>query len=299
VRRHSPSHRVCPFQNEHTFEAQPRSERQIEFSMKRKTEIKTALCLGAFTAVSTIQTPAQIVITEFITPYTQNFDTLSSTAGSTTNGSLPPGWALTETGGGARDNEQYAVDTGGSSTGDTFSYGSSGSSERALGTLRSGTLISTIGAQFVNNTGATISSMNLSYTGEQWRLGAINKTDRLDFQLSVNATSLTTGTWTDVDALDFSSQTTTTSGAKDGNNAANRAPVGSFINDFSIANGSTFWIRWTDVDALGADDGLAIDNLNLSAVPVPEPHEHALMAGVGLLGLITWRRCHARRLRRS
>ena len=30
---------------------------------------------------------------------------------------------MTETGGGARDNEQYGVDTGGSNTGDTYSYG--------------------------------------------------------------------------------------------------------------------------------------------------------------------------------
>ena len=45
---------------------------------------------------------------------TQNFDTLSSTAGSTTNNLTITGWFLTESGGGARDNEQYAVDTGGS-----------------------------------------------------------------------------------------------------------------------------------------------------------------------------------------
>src|SRR6478736_7902496 len=54
---------------------------------------------------------------------TENFDTLSNTAGSTTNVLAIPGWFMTETGGGARDNEQYAVDTGGSTTGDTYSYG--------------------------------------------------------------------------------------------------------------------------------------------------------------------------------
>ena len=45
-------------------------------------------------------------------PSTQNFDTLSNTAGSTTNALTITGWFMTETGGGARDNEQYAVDTG-------------------------------------------------------------------------------------------------------------------------------------------------------------------------------------------
>ena len=53
--------------------------------------------------------------------YSQNFDSLSNTAGSTTNTALPQGWQLNETGGGARDNEQYAVDTGASTTGDTYS----------------------------------------------------------------------------------------------------------------------------------------------------------------------------------
>ena len=53
-----------------------------------------------------------VSLTALGTAATENFDTLSNTAGSTTNTTLPTGWYLTETGGGARDNEQYAVDTG-------------------------------------------------------------------------------------------------------------------------------------------------------------------------------------------
>lgn len=33
-----------------------------------------------------------------------------------------------------------------------------------------------------------------------------------------------------------------------------------------IAAGATFWIRWTDFNAAGADDGLAIDNFSLTAI---------------------------------
>src|SRR6185295_11721052 len=95
---------------------------------------------------------------------TENFNTLSNTAGSTTNTALPTGWYLTETGGGARDNEQYAVDTGGSTTGDTYSYGSAAATDRAFGELRSGTLIPNFGACFTNNTGSTISSLAIAYT---------------------------------------------------------------------------------------------------------------------------------------
>src|SRR5689334_24726434 len=113
-----------------------------------------------------------VSLTSLGTAYTQNFDTLSNTAGSTTNNLTLTGWVMTEAGGGARDNEQYAVDTGSSTTGDTYSYGVAGSTERALGGLQSGTLIPLVGVFFDNNTGSTIASLTIAYTGEEWRLGA-------------------------------------------------------------------------------------------------------------------------------
>jgi Big-like domain-containing protein/YDG domain-containing protein len=201
--------------------------------------------------------------------YTQNFSTLSNTAGSTTNTALPAGWALIEGGGGARDNDEYAVDTGGSTTGDTYSYGSAGSTERAFGMLRSGTLIPIIGANFTNNTGSTVTSLDVAYTGEQWRLGTAGRTDRIDFQYSLDATDLESGAWTDVDALDFTAPVTTPVGALDGNAAANRTAVSHTISGLSIANGATFWIRWTDLDASGADDGLAVDDFSLTPQSAP------------------------------
>ena len=196
--------------------------------------------------------------------YSQNFDTLSNTAGSTTNTALPTGWQLTESGGGARDNEQYAVDTGSSNTGDTYSYGSAGSTERAFGSLRSGTLISIFGACFTNNTGGTISSLAIAYTGEQWRLGTAARADSLGFEYSLNATSLTTGAWTSVATLNFSTPNTATTGAKDGNAAANRTALSDTIGSLSIANGASFCIRWLDGDASGADDGLAVDDFSIT-----------------------------------
>jgi len=210
---------------------------------------------------------------------TETFDTLSNTAGSTTNTTLPTGWYITEGGGGARDNEQYAVDTGASTTGDTYSYGAAASTDRALGELRSGTLIPLFGAKFTNNTGATITSLDVSYVGEQWRFGGVHSTvaDRLDFQYSTNATDLSTGTYLDANALDFNPPITAgTAGALDGNAAANRTAISSTITGLSIPAGATFFIRWNDVDATGADDGLAIDNFSVTphggvATPTPTP----------------------------
>jgi len=62
---------------------------------------------------------------------TQSFDTLSNVAGSTTNALTITGWFLTESGTSARVNQQYGVDTGGANTGDTYSYGAAGSTDRA------------------------------------------------------------------------------------------------------------------------------------------------------------------------
>lgn len=196
--------------------------------------------------------------------YTQNFDTLSNTAGSTTNNLTITGWFMTESGGGARDNEQYAVDTGGSTTGDTYSYGAAAATDRALGALRSGTLIPIFGACFTNNTGATISSSSVAYTGEEWRLGTAARTDQINFEYSTDATDLVTGTWTNVPALNFVTPDTATPGAKNGNAAADRTALSSSIASLNIPNGATFWIRWTDSDATGADDGLAVDDFSLT-----------------------------------
>jgi uncharacterized protein len=207
---------------------------------------------------------APVSLTAIDTAYTQNFDTLSNTAGSTANNLIITGWYMTETGGGARDNEQYAVDTGASTTGDTYSYGAAGSTERALGMLQSGTLIPTVGAGFTNNTGVTINSLDVVYTGEEWRLGTAARTDQISFAYSLNAIDLVTGTWTGVGGLNFVTPDTATIGAKNGNAASSRTQLSSTISDLNIPDGATFWVRWTDVNASGADDGLAIDDFSLT-----------------------------------
>jgi hypothetical protein len=232
--------------------------------------VSSVLVLAALVGLTARPAMAQCVsLTTLGSAATQNFDTLSNVAASTTNNLTITGWFLTESGGGARDNEQYAVDTGGSTTGDMYSYGAAGSTERALGQLRSGTLIPLFGACYTNNTGATITSLAIAYTGEEWRLGTAGRTDQLNFEYSTNATDLVTGTWTNVAALNFVTPDTATAGAKNGNAAADRTALSSTVSSLSIANGATFWIRWNDTDATGADDGLAVDDFSLTPQAVP------------------------------
>ena len=206
---------------------------------------------------------AAVSLTNLGTAYTQDFNTLANSG--TTATILPTDWTFSEIGTNA--NISYTVGTGSGTGGDTYSFGAAGSTDRAFGTLRSGSNNPTIGAQFTNNTGATITALDITYTGEQWRAGVLNRNaaDRLDFQISTDATSLTTGTWTDQNSLDFNSANiSTTVGALDGNATQNRTSVSFVIPTLAIANGATFWIRWNDFDISGADDGLAIDDFSLT-----------------------------------
>jgi Multicopper oxidase len=200
--------------------------------------------------------------------YSQDFDALAASGKGFSVASLPSGLTFVETG--SRANTKYNANSGGNYRGNTYSYGAKGSTDRALGTLRgtgSDTTASTIGAVFTNDTGATITSLTVSYRGEQWRKGlkgdTSHKRDRLDFQFSSDATSLTTGTWTDVNALDFKS---TAVKGKVGRRNGKAATISGTISGLSIPAGATYAIRWQDFDRGGprkADDGLAVDNVTI------------------------------------
>ncbi len=197
----------------------------------------------------------------------EHFDTLLANG---TGSTLPTGWRMLEAGSNA--NTTYAADNGATPGGNTYSYGATGNSERALGTLRSGSLQPLIGAQLGNDSGLVLDHIDVNYAGEQWRLGVAARADRLDFQYSLDATSLNdaAATWVDIDALDFVSPNTSAAvGALDGNLAANRVALAATIDGLSLAPGATLWVRWIDADIAGAEDGLAIDDVQFSVDGTP------------------------------
>jgi hypothetical protein len=210
-----------------------------------------------------------VSILTFGDTYTEDFDTLAATG---TSGIVPTGWEFAEAGTNA--NTSYTAGTGSSNTGDTYSFGASGSPERALGGLQSGSLNPTIGVLLVNATGGTLTSLAVAYTGEMWRAGVTNRgvADRLDVQYSTDAASLLTGTWMDADGLDFASPNlAAAAGALDGNAAGNRTAVSATISGLSVPNGGLIWIRWADFNITSSDDGLAIDDVAITAAgDIPE-----------------------------
>jgi len=223
----------------------------------------TAILFAAFLGSAS----AQVVSLVGGTPAVQDFDSLASSA---TSSALPAGWHLAETGTNA--NTEYRAGDGTAISGDTYSFGTGTSSERALGTLLSGSLTSRIGAQLRNDSGQALSEIAVAYSGEQWRLGTAGRADSLKFEYSANATSLTdaAATWVAVSALDLVAPVTTgTPGALDGNAAANRVAVSASISGLNLAANGTLWVRWTDINASSNDDGLAIDNISFAVAGDP------------------------------
>jgi len=221
---------------------------------------------AALLLVSASTAMAQVSIPAVEAAIGEDFNTLVSSG---TSGATPAGWTFLETGAGA--NLVYAAGTGSGTAGDTYSFGAAGNGERAFGQLRSGNVITTLGAALQNNTGLTIGGFDIAYFGEQWRRGGGTGADHMDFQYSLDATSLSTGTWVDINTLDFDSPTLGAATALDGNLAVNRSAKAGSASLLSIAPGAIFWIRWTDIDITGSDDGLSVDDFSITAHEAPVP----------------------------
>jgi hypothetical protein len=252
--------------------------------------------------------------------YSQNFDSLPNTPENVTLGNSPVGWtddnaapgagnfsivgwylyhplALTE--GGFNSHQRVRIGAGTANTGGFMSFGSSASTDRALGDVGSNTLAGPnaptnsiwLGLRLNNNTGVTLDSFTLTYNGEQWRDGgaATPNAQTMNFMWSTTATAISdpNTSFNAVATLNFTSPVFANTGsgaAVDGNAAGRVNGITATVTGINWLAGTDLWLRWDDINHAGNDHGLAIDDLVFSA-EVPEPSTVALLclASVGLL----------------
>jgi hypothetical protein len=212
---------------------------------------------------------AQISISPSTLTYMQDFNSLDTTNVNSSN--LPTGWSIFEYGTAATVNNQYKGNNGSSNSGDTYSYGQTGSTNRSLGTLLSGSNSPRFGAKFVNNTGATITSIAVNYTGKQWRRGNVGtNVDSLLFKYSTTATDIAdtaSSLWINHSDLTLSSiytQAATASGLALNGDSAVFSITKTGIIPVNIAPNQTLCLAWIDYNITGTDDGLSIDDLSIT-----------------------------------
>ena len=243
-------------------------------------KIKLLSLLLALSTFAFAQTPVNLTGASTAT----NFDggSLDNGSGSLLN-TFPAGWGLEELGSGSSANGFYRAGTGSSNAGDARSFGMASNQERAFGGVASGSVQPMLGFAFRNNTGNAITSMNVSYTGEQWRAGDTNPlVDSLLFEYSLNASSIgdMSATWTAVSALDFLSPNPTggmSSGSLDGNLAGNKTSKNSMIT-VNVPNGDTVRFRWRDINISGSDDGLSVDDFTMTVTTTGGPLPPSLLS---------------------
>jgi hypothetical protein len=240
---------------------------------------------------------AALSVTDTAYTYSQSFDSLATTgtANPWTNDSTLAGWSLFISSLAAP--LTYAAGDGSTNTGAFYSFGATGSSNRALGGLASGgayfgspasgALAGYIAVAFTNTSGGALTDFTVKFDGEQWRNGGNTSAQTMKLQYGFGTSFSAVTNWVGPSGnFDWSSPVIgATAAAVDGTMAGLVASRGGTISNLSWANNDTLWIRWIELNDVGNDHALAIDNFSLSVAsvtsPAPEPGSLAL-CGLGL-----------------
>ncbi len=252
----------------------------------------------AVSALGLASAVAQISISSLNQTYTQDFNSMGNTTAT-----YPAGWAGWKASGSCATmsngtivtdatTPKFTVNNGTGNTGTIYNYGSTGSDDRALGSVASSTFIGAFGASFINETGQMLTSNHVSmgFIAEQWRTGSSatdNETWVFSYKIGGNLTDLTG--WTALSTFDLKEILTgsASAGAVDGNDPANRlALIPTAFSGLNWADNSTLHIRWADADSTSNDAGMAIDDFQFKVIPEPGTW---IMIGLGTAFLL-WRR---------
>ncbi|RYZ55653.1 MAG: T9SS type A sorting domain-containing protein [Sphingobacteriales bacterium] len=217
---------------------------------------------------------AQISITGSNLTYSQDFNTLDITGTNLTN--LPTGWSIYEWGG-TGANTSYRAGDGSSNSGDTYSFGASGATERALGSLASGGVAKiNYGASFTNNTGTSITGFSITFNQEQWRAGDANPLNldstRVFYSLTSTIADSNFTDWTEIPLLQMTSIIPiATGGSGNGLDGNLTTLLKTALETVNVPNGTTLTLRFYDWNSGGSDDANAIDDLSMTFITGTPP----------------------------
>jgi hypothetical protein len=166
---------------------------------------------------------------------------------------------------------RFGATDGDQTAGGQISFGLPNSSNRALGLLATSTTgYTAIGAEFINNTGATMNFINLQVTGEIWRQSDKPKILECYYLIDPTATApMSTQATAYLPAFNVSFPTDAGDvggAAVDGTAPANHVYLA--VTNQAISNwppGAAFWLVWEMADSTGKAQGLALDNLSFAA----------------------------------
>lgn len=219
---------------------------------------------------------AQVNINLASTNYSQNFNTLTN--GTWADNSTVAGWyARTDA---TTSITAYGANIGSITAAGLYAFGVAGTNaltERSLGfaptngfTGASGVGKGYIGWRLRNTTGSNITSITVTWTGEQWRRENVGAQQlSLSYQSGATVTNLTTGTWTNASSTFTSPQISAIAGALDGNANANRTANIAVVITVAIPAGEEIMLRWEDLNDAGNDHLLAIDDVTVNATTAP------------------------------
>jgi hypothetical protein len=168
-------------------------------------------------------------------------------------------------------------------TGGFFTYKCNNDNDIKLGSRPSnasggsaGSGQSHIGLRFINNTGQSIESITIWYRCLQMSLAEnFNGTNtyinslKFSYQISQNITSLNSGTWINVNSLDYIAPNNSTVFDGSASSQISGYPCTEFQDLFecidipTLINGEEIMFRWTDINDNLNDHHLAIDNIEV------------------------------------
>ena len=193
------------------------------------------------------------------TPVTQNFDGMAATT------TLPSNWRMhastaAPTWAGAATTVTQQASAPSPTAGGTYNFGSS-TTERSVGAMTSGTFASpnNLLGFFQNTNASNITALTISYDAERYRINTAAAS--VQFFYSLNGT-----TWTAVAAGDIAT-TSFPTGTSAYNfttgTVVNRSGIS--ITGLNIATNSNIYLRWNINTTGGNSQGIAIDNVSVTA----------------------------------